>query len=160
MTQRAVIYSDIFEGLEEKRTSSPRGRKINRCVVVFLILLVASCSSRSVRNGQMSLAELASSNQTKLVHMSLGMSKKEVIALMGTNTADTNDGIVNNPWTVEGFVDDANARYEVLYFVTRPNQPFTPVRKSLTTPVVIKDNKVVGWGNDALERVSPGKIDH
>jgi len=156
MTQQAIFSLDVLEELEEKRTSSNR-QSMNRCLVVFLVLLLASCSSRSVRDGQMSLAELASSNQAKLANMSLGMSKKEVVALMGINTADTNDGVVNNPWTVEGFVGDGNARYEVLYYVTRPNPPFTPVLKFLTTPVVIKDNKVVGWGNDALERVSPSK---
>jgi hypothetical protein len=115
--------------------------------------LVASCSSRSTGAAQMSLAELASSNQTKLVHLSLGMTKNEVIALMGTETASTRDGIVSNPWTVEAYGADG-VSYEILFYVTRPNPPFTPVRKNLTTPVVLKDNRVLGWGDDALGRIS------
>ena len=121
---------------------------------VLLAAVLTSCSARSTPRGQLSLADLASSNQAKLAHMSVGMAKEEVVALMGTNTADTHDGIVNNPWTVEGFAAESGARFEVLFYVTRPNLPFTPVRKSLATPVVLKDNRVVGWGDDALRRVT------
>jgi len=85
------------------------------------------------------------------------MRKEEVVALMGTDTAGTRDGIVNNPWTSEAFADKDGARYEVLYYVTSKNLPFTPVRKSLTTPVVLKDNKVIGWGKDALDRIPGSK---
>lgn len=122
--------------------------------LVLAIPLLTSCSARSTPRGQMSLAELASSNQAKLMRMSLGMTRAEVIALMGVDTADTNDGVVNNPWTVEGFIAESGAHYEVLYYVTKPNPPFTPVRKTLATPVVLKDNKVVGWGDAALQRIN------
>ena len=93
------------------------------------------------------------------MRMSPGMQKEEVIALMGTNAAKPKDGIVNNPWTSEGFADEDGARYEVLYYVTSKNPPFKPVRKSLTMPVVLKDNKVIGWGNDALDRIPGGKAE-
>jgi hypothetical protein len=96
---------------------------------------------------------MASSNQGHLVQISLGMTKEQVVGVMGTVPADTNDGVVNNPWTVEAFTDHGGARYEVLYYVTRPNQPFTPVRKSLTTPIVLRNGEVVGWGTEALDRV-------
>jgi len=91
------------------------------------------------------------------MRMSLGMTKSEVIALMGTATAKTNDGVVNNPWTAESFTDKGGAQYEVLFYVTRKNQPFTPIRKSLTTPIVLKDGKVIGWGDDALKRAAAGQ---
>jgi len=80
------------------------------------------------------------------------MNKNDVIALMGNSTAKTGDGIVNNPWTVETSVGKDGAQYEALYYVTRKNQPFTPVRKSLTTGIVLKDGKVVGWGENALQQ--------
>ena len=127
---------------------------IKRCVLGLMVLMVASCATRSGPRAQISLAELASLNQAKLAHVSIGMRKEELVILMGSNTAETRDGIVNNPWTAEGFATDSGARYEVLYYVTRPNPPFTPVRKSLTTPIVLKDDKVVGWGEDALKRAT------
>ena len=80
------------------------------------------------------------------------MSRRDVIALMGNQTAKTGDGIVNNPWTVEASIGKDGAQYEGLYYVIRKNSPFTPVRKSLTTTIVIRDGKVVGWGEDALQQ--------
>ena len=71
---------------------------------------------------------------------------------MGTQTSKTNDGVVNNPWTVETSVGKDGAQYEALYYVIRKNQPFTPVRKSLTTAIVIRNGKVVGWGEKEFER--------
>ena len=114
---------------------------------VAVVLL--GCASRGEH---LTLAELASANQSKLVKLSVGMNKSDVIALMGDRTAQTNDGIVNNPWTIEASVGKDGAQYEALYYVTRKNQPFTPVRKSLTTGIVFKDGKVVGWGENALQQ--------
>jgi hypothetical protein len=116
-------------------------------LVVAVVLL--GCASRGEH---LTLAELASANQSRFAKLSLGMSKSDVIALMGSGTAKTGDGIVNNPWTVEASVGRDGAQYEALYYVTRRNQPFTPVRKSLTTGIVLKDGKVVGWGENALQQ--------
>ena len=121
-----------------------------RALTMLVIAVVLSgCASLG---GHLTLAELASANQSKLAQLSVGMNKNDVIALMGNSTAKTGDGIVNNPWTVETFVDKNGAQYEALYYVTRKNQLFTPVRKSLTTGIVLKDGKVVGWGENALQQ--------
>lgn len=119
-------------------------------VAIVLVLCVAGCARLS---GHLTLSELASSNQMKLAELSVGMSKQDVITLMGNNTAKTGDGIVNNPWTIETFVGRDGAQYETLYYVTRKNQPFTPVRKSLATVIVIKDGKVLGWGENAIKSI-------
>ena len=123
-------------------------------VVVALVLFACSGTSRrdASLEGHLTLAELAASNQSKLVQLSVGMSKRDVISLMGNQTSKTPDGIVNNPWTVEASVGKDGAQYEALYYVTRKNEPFMPVRKSLATAIVIRDGKVVGWGENALER--------
>ena len=123
---------------------------MNRWLGIFLLFV--SCSILAGEGERVSLRDLAASNQSKLIRMSIGMTKDEVLTLMGTNTAKTRDGVVNNPWTSESFTDKNGVQTEVWYYVTRKNQPFTPVRRSLTTPVVFKDSKVVGWGNDALSR--------
>ena len=124
-------------------------------VVVALVLL--ACSGGTSRRdagveAQLTLAELAASNQARLVQLSIGMSKKEVILLMGNKTAKTPDGVVNNPWTVETSIGKDGAQYEALYYIIRKNQPFTPVRKSLATAIVFKNGTVIGWGENAFER--------
>ncbi len=115
--------------------------------VGVVALLLSACASPEKQD--LTLAELAASNQSKLVQLSVGMTKSDVVSVMGSETAKTRDGIVNNPWTAETM---GAAGCEALYYVTRKNQPFTPVRKSLTTPVVLKDGQVMGWGDAALQR--------
>jgi len=117
--------------------------------MLVIAVVLSGCASLG---GHLTLAELASANQSKLAQLSVGMNKNDVIALMGNSTAKTGDGIVNNPWTVETSVGKDGAQYEALYYVTRKNQPFTPVRKSLTTGIVLRDGKVVGWGENALQQ--------
>jgi len=124
---------------------------------VIIALVLFACSGGTSRRdagveGQLTLAELAASNQARLATLSVGMSRKEVIFLMGNQTAKTPDGVVNNPWTVETFLGKDGAQYEALYYIIRKNQPFTPVRKSLTTAIVFKNGNVVSWGEDAFER--------
>ena len=119
-----------------------------------ILLLVTLCSFATYAKDDVSLKELVASNQSKLIKLSLGMTKNEVIELMGTITATTHDGVVNNPWIAESFMDKDGTPYEVLFYVTKKNQPFTPIRKALTTPVVLKDGKVIGWGESALRATS------
>jgi hypothetical protein len=124
---------------------------MNALSMLVITILLCSCASRE-GTGQLTLADLASANQSNLAQLSVGMSKKDVFSHMGNSTAKTRDGIVNNPWTVESFVGKDGAQYEVLYYITRKNQPFTPVRKSLATEIVFKDGKVIGWGENALQQ--------
>ncbi|QNT69240.1 DUF3192 domain-containing protein [Defluviicoccus vanus] len=123
-----------------------------RAVVIVAAVLFISACAHSNQQGQTSLAEMAASNQSKLMQLSVGMTKSDVLSVMGSETATTRDGIVNNPWTVETAMGNDGVQCEALYYLTRKNQPFTPVRKSLTTPVVIKNGQVVGWGEAALQR--------
>jgi hypothetical protein len=124
---------------------------------VFVAIVFFACSGAvsrkdAIDEGHLTLAELAASNQAKLINLSVGMNKQDVISLMGNQTARTRDGVVNNPWTVETSIGKDGAQYEALYYVIKKNQPFTPVRKSLTSAIVFKDGKVVSWGENAFER--------
>lgn len=119
-------------------------------ILVFASLLFG-CASHGGEQ-QRTLAELASDNQTQLTKISLGMSKSQVFAIMGNSTVNTHDGVVNNPWSTESFVGKDGGQYEILFYIIRKNQPFTPVRKSLATEIVLKDGKVNGWGESASQQ--------
>jgi Protein of unknown function (DUF3192) len=125
--------------------------RISTNLIVAIVLLAGAFGAPSAAE-RLSLEDLASTNQASLVELSPGMSKADVLSIMGDHTAKTRDGIVNNPWIVETSVADDGTLYEALYYVIRKNQPFTPVRKSLTTAIVLKDGKVIGWGEGAFER--------
>jgi hypothetical protein len=125
---------------------------------VIVALMLCACAGGGASRtdagteGHLTLAELAADNQSKVAQLSVGMSKKDVISLMGNQTSKTRDGVVNNPWTVETIAGKDGAQYEALYYITRKNQPFTPVRKSLATAIVFKGGRVVAWGENALDR--------
>jgi hypothetical protein len=118
-----------------------------------IAVVTLAFTSLSAYGEELKLGGLVASNLTRITNLSIGMSKADVIKAMGTDTAKTKDGIVNNPWTTETFTGKDGAKYEVLYYLTRNNPPFSPIAKYLTTPVILKGGKVTGWGNDALEKV-------
>jgi len=139
------------------RCQKEKGTSMRTLVTVTIALVLFGCSGAKSRRdvsveGQLTLAQLAASNQARLVQLSVGMSRKEVILLMGNQTAKTHDGVVNNPWTSETSLGKDGAQYEALYYIIRPNQPFTPVRKSLATAIVLKNGSVVSWGENAFDR--------
>jgi Protein of unknown function (DUF3192) len=126
-------------------------------IAVVAVSMLFACSGAKSRKETsavraLTLAELAASNRAGLLKLSVGLSKQEVISLMGSKSATTHDGPVSNPWTVETFLAENGARYEGLYYIVRENQPFTPVRKSLATAIVFKNGRVIGWGEHAFER--------
>lgn len=125
-------------------------RLLARTTVIALALVSFSAQAEVVK-----LGTLVSTNQSNLSKLAVGMSKDDVIKTMGTNNAETKDGLAPNPWTTETFSGKDGGKYEVLYYLTRKNPPFTPLGKFLTTPVVLKNGKVSGWGNDALDAVKP-----
>ncbi len=125
-------------------------RLLSRLTLASLTFIAFAAQAEVVK-----LGELVSSNVANLSKLSVGMSKADVIKTMGSNNADTKDGLAPNPWTTETFTGKDGGKYEVLFYITRKNPPFTPIGKFLTTPVVFKNGKVTGWGNDALELVKP-----
>jgi hypothetical protein len=126
---------------------------MRKIILLLAIPLLCACSEAKETRTYGTLAEMAASNQMHLAMLSPGMSREEVFSVMGQQVANTRDGVVNNPWTIESFLGKDGAQYEILYYVTRKNQLFTPVRATLTTPVVLKDGKVLGWGERALQDV-------
>ncbi|MFO1429284.1 MAG: DUF3192 domain-containing protein [Candidatus Competibacteraceae bacterium] len=115
------------------------------------LVLLLSCASMQGQE-YVSLAELVAANQAGLAKLKVGLTEDSVMAAMGTEVVKTPEGIVNNPWARESFTDKDDAEYDVLYYLTTENQAFTPIRKALTTPVVLKNGLVVGWGDAALQR--------
>jgi hypothetical protein len=125
---------------------------MKRLIVVFLLAQVLiGCASRYDGN-TVSLVQLAHENQTNVNKLTVGMSKSAVVDLMGTKTAKTGDGLVSNPFRSETFQDKAGTRYEVLYYTTEKNRSFQPLRLAQTTPLILKNDALIGWGTESLRR--------
>ncbi|WOT04253.1 DUF3192 domain-containing protein [Shewanella youngdeokensis] len=76
------------------------------------------------------------SNREKLSMLSLGMSKEQVITLMGT--ADFN----------EAFIEDGK-EVHVLFYRTQRMKGDGKTTKDECTSLVIRENALVGWGDKA-----------
>lgn len=99
---------------------------------------------------------MLSRNLANLNKLSAGMTKAEVVDTMETFHAKTPDSLVPNPYETEAFAVGAT-QYEVLYYMTRKYPPFTPIKRSQATPVVLKEGRVAGWGDEALQKARAGK---
>lgn len=96
--------------------------------------------------------ELLAQNNANLARLALGMAKDEVVKVMGDCTTQVKGNPFGNPLRVEAWQKGADT-YEVLYYLTRRYQPFTPVRESQATPVVLRNGQVIGWGKTALRDI-------
>ena len=79
---------------------------------------------------------LQEQNRVNLSKLSLGMTRDQVLTLMGT--ADFNEAYTKQDKTIN-----------VLYYRTQRTREDGTTTKDECTPIVITDNRVVGWGEKA-----------
>jgi hypothetical protein len=98
---------------------------------------------------------LLSRNLTNLNRLSIGMTKQQVMDTMGSFQSKTANSVVPNPYISEPILVSGKT-YEVFWYLTKKYPPFTPIKKSQATPVVLKDGVVIGWGDSFLASVKAG----
>lgn len=118
-------------------------------LILLSASLFASCASvDTVRN----------QNRRKLAHLSIGMTKAEVLDVMGTRTARFLRGMesVTNPHRTEMFTADERS-VEVLFYQTDTKSRDDAVTDDELTPIILVDGKLAGWGwsfwNDRAQRI-------
>ncbi|OGI45661.1 MAG: hypothetical protein A2637_07270 [Candidatus Muproteobacteria bacterium RIFCSPHIGHO2_01_FULL_65_16] len=129
---------------------------------VFMLLVavsIASCSGTTEDGVEIvSYKTMLSRNLSNLNKLSVGMTKSQVMDIMGNFAAKTGDSLIPNPYKTEPF-SAGKAQYEALYYLTRKYPPFTSIKLSQATPVVLKAGKVIGWSVDALQKARAGGIE-
>jgi hypothetical protein len=98
---------------------------------------------------------LLSRNLINLNKLQIGMTKAEVSQVMGDFAGETIDSLVPNPFTTEPFLVGPTP-YEALHYLTRKYPPFTSIKLSQATPVVLRDGRLIGWGTGVLEQARSG----
>jgi len=124
-------------------------------VIIFVLLLtvVPGCTSYSHKVASMkdpngawiTMKDTATMAQINMNRVERGMTKAAVLEIMGTKThygvrPYHRTTVVPHPYKRE-FVNYNGIEYEVLYYYTY----YVRGDKALT-PIVLKDDKVVGWG--------------
>ena len=112
--------------------------------------------------GEQKAVDIRAENSQNILKISIGMTKAEVMKIMGEKTARVsfgkNEVAVTNPYKRE-LIQTTEGMCEVLYYYTHQNQGDWPFKRfkiidSELTPVVLQDGKVTGWGSEFLARIS------
>ena len=79
-------------------------------------------------------------NMNHINNLSLGQDRSAVITQMGTPTFS------------EAFQGEDGSNFTILFYRTHRAHGDGKTTKDETTPLVFKNDKLIGWGNDALQR--------
>jgi hypothetical protein len=95
--------------------------------------------------GCVSLDTIRSQNRQNLMRLSPGLSKQEVLVVMGTKTIMSEDGEINNPYRTEMHRSQGRT-FELLLYYTDKKRADGAITDDELTPLVIMDGKLDGWG--------------
>jgi hypothetical protein len=126
--------------------------------VIMLLLFLGGCGESQ------NAVSTRTSNRDNMTKIALGMTKVDVMAVMGNKTIYIKNrigrtvGTVSNPSKTEAWQTKEHT-YESLYYYTHSEQaqyPFKDFRvlDRELTPIVFQDGKVIGWGSEFLARMS------
>ena len=105
------------------------------------LLLTAGCAT---------METVRAENRANLNRLQLGMTKEEVLAVMGTKTVTTyRDGVrgeqITNPYRTEVH-RAAGHVFEILFYYTDIKANDGAITDDELTPIVLKDGRLDGWG--------------
>jgi outer membrane protein assembly factor BamE (lipoprotein component of BamABCDE complex) len=113
-------------------------------LVAFLLAALGGCISVNGEHNwdNNDWEENQELNRKIISELVMGTGRKNVLNRMGT------------PNFSEAFVKDER-QYSVLFYRTHRSESDGSTTKDETTPLVFEDDKLIGWGADALSSVRP-----
>ena len=120
-------------------------------MILVLGLLLSGCVTYDDFD-YMRYQSLANHNRAKLISLEPGMTKKEVLDLMGTRTGHYSY-LISNPMRVSLFSIKEDNITIIYYFTKNPHNTYkAKVTFARLTPLVLLNGKLIGWGEEALRR--------
>ena len=119
---------------------------------VFLVLMFCN---NSISDTIFTPQQVRTMNKERLNELEIGMSKDEVLIIMGTKrfSIESSPFTIENPFRIEVQSSDKNI-YRVLYYYTDLVKADGFITDDELTPVILKNNNLVGWGRDVWDRLS------
>ena len=117
----------------------------------LLTLILATCSTAGLADegvSKVSYKDMIRLNSVNVAKVATGMTRDEVVQIMGNIQSKVKSGPINNPWKIEIHGD-----MEVLHYITAGHPPFTPILANQATPIVIKEGEVIGMGRGLLKQI-------
>ena len=121
---------------------------------LYLFLVLMFCNN-SISDTIFTPKQVRTMNKERLNELEIGMSKDEVLIIMGTKrfSIKSSPFTVENPFRIEVQSLDKHI-YRVLYYYTDLVKTDGFITDDELTPVILKNNKLVGWGRDVWDRLS------
>ena len=123
-------------------------------VLIVYATIVSGCGHRIAAgknpNGEwVPIYETAARAQTNINRLQLGMTKDEVVEIMGTKThygkqPHRQPTVTPHPYKREVATQNGKG-YEILYYYTKHTRG-----DAALTPVILSEGKVIGWGPTSL----------
>lgn len=150
-----------------QRRRPPRGETPENVKHLFSALLVAVTLVAVGCSAKTTLDELRAQNRVGLTRLAPGMSRNEVLEILGSTTAsddvfvgptviDWKKLTVTNPYRSESFEGAGGRRVEIIYYLTDIKRADNAISDDELTPVLLVDGAVVGWGwtavNDGVQK--------
>ncbi len=121
--------------------------------VCALVCLLAGCAGTG---GRTDVDDLLARNRENLGRLTIGMSKAQLLEIMGDDRAVTVEGaIVTNPYRREVAMAPDGTFLDVLFYCTDRQRSDRNIADDELTPIVLGDGHVIGWGWSFLERRAP-----
>lgn len=115
----------------------------NILLIFISLTLLAGCSG---------LSQVRADNREKLNGLSAGMSKQEVLNIMGTETTQAQGSVITNPYRTEMHRSSEHV-FEILFYYTDIQKKDGAITDNELTPLVVIDGKLDGWGWSHWENV-------
>lgn len=126
-------------------------------VLAGLLALVAAVGA--CNRGMLSPEAAGRLNQSKLLGLSVGMSKADALQVMGTTPYEVATGpvareTIPNPYSSETFQNASGDLIEIVSYVSSEGDrlPMQALHFN-EVPLVFRNGTLIGWGPDALDSV-------
>jgi hypothetical protein len=121
------------------------------CVLLGALTALCSCGSYNLSNYRAAITD----NQRATQQLQLGMSGSQVRATLGEGEVVSYKKLqLVDPWRSESFVLTDGKHVAILYYITEQPRSYGRPNDESLTPIVLENDRVVGWGWSYLRRQS------
>ena len=98
--------------------------------------------------------QVRSMNKENLKELEIGMKENVVLMIMESQTIKivSDPFTIENPFKVEVYSNDVDV-YKIFYFYTDLVKKDGFITDEELTPVILKNNKLIGWGRDVWKKL-------
>ena len=120
---------------------------------LYVFLVVMFCNY-SISDTVFTPKQVRSMNKENLKKLEIGMKENVVLMIMESQIIKIESApfTIENPFKIEVYSDEANV-YKIFYFYTDLIKSDGFITDEELTPVILKNNKLIGWGRDVWKKL-------